>query len=191
MRNTCIAGHMVTVAAIAVMTALSPSPIGVTAAHAAPLTDVPGGAPASDTDAMFLRRAGTAGAMEIEASRLAEIRASSPDVKAFAKKMIEDHQTVDTQLKQIAGKLGIQVPESPLEGQQRDVRALEQLKGAAFDAAYIRKIGVDAHQDAVNLFRDAADKAKHSEVKALAQRTLPSLRHHLEMAKALDAKLGK
>lgn len=200
MRKGWIARHIaarvamtvaMTAAVTAAMATLSVLPPIASTANAAPLTNVPGTASASDTDALFLRRAGTAGAMEIEASRIAEVRASSPEIKAFAKKMIEDHQAVDAQLKQIAGKLGIQVPESPLEAQQRDVRALEQLNGAAFDAAYIRKIGVDAHQDAVKLFRDAADKANHSEVKAMALRTLPSLRHHLEMANALNDKLGK
>ena len=44
----------------------------------------------------------------------------------------------------------------------------------------------EAHEDTVKLFEEASREAKDPEVKAWATKTLPGLKHHLEMAKALN-----
>ncbi|WP_423193999.1 DUF4142 domain-containing protein [Cupriavidus sp. H18C2] len=154
-------------------------------AQAAPLSDKPGTALAGDADAMFLRKAALAGSMEIQASTLAESRASSPAVKAFAAQMVKDHRAAEAKLKQHAQRLGVQVPASPLDNDKQALARLGQLKGADFDRAYAQQIGVDAHQDAVALFRKAVDDTKDDGVKAFARETLPTLNHHLEMARQM------
>ncbi|MBF6991765.1 MULTISPECIES: DUF4142 domain-containing protein [Cupriavidus] len=156
-----------------------------TGAHAAPLSDKPGTAMAPDKDALFLRDAAEAGALEIEASKLAQTRASGEAVKTFAAQMIRDHQAADEKLRQLARKLGIQLPASPPEVKKQELEKLGRLSGGAFDSAYARQFGVDAHQEAVALFRNAADEAKDDSVKAFARQTLPTLNHHLEMARQL------
>jgi hypothetical protein len=56
---------------------------------------------------------------------------------------------------------------------------------AKFDERYARNFGVKAHESTIKLFQEAAQNAKDADVKAWAQKTLPSLQHHLEMAQAL------
>jgi len=158
---------------------------------AAPLSDKPGTALAGDKDVNFLRKAAIAGHIEVDASKLAAQRASSAAVKTFAAQMIKDHGAADEKIQQLAKKLGVQVPASPPDVQKQELTELAALQGSAFDAAYARKIGVDAHQDAVSLFRDASENAKHDDVKAFATQTLPTLQKHLEMAKAMAAAVGK
>ncbi len=68
---------------------------------------------------------------------------------------------------------------------------LSALSGVAFDKAYSQKVGVDAHQDAVKLFREATDDTKDRDVKAFARNTLPPLQSHLEMAKKVLAEVDK
>ena len=145
---------------------------------AAPLSDKPGTALAGDKDVNFLRKAAIAGHIEVDASKLAA-------------QMIKDHGAADEKIQQLAKKLGVQVPASPPDVQKQELTELAALQGSAFDAAYARKIGVDAHQDAVSLFRDASENAKHDDVKAFATQTLPTLQKHLEMAKAMAAAVGK
>ncbi|WP_231907042.1 DUF4142 domain-containing protein [Cupriavidus sp. D384] len=159
------------------------------AMHAAPLSDQPGTAMAGDGDVMFLRKAAMAGTLEIDASNLAQSRASSPVVKSFATQMIQDHRAADAKLKQQAQRLGVQVPATPLQKDQQALTRLGQLKGAEFDRAYAQQIGVDAHQDAVALFRKAADDARDDGVKSFARQTLPTLEHHLDMAQKMAAQV--
>jgi putative membrane protein len=160
-----------------------------TGAYAAPLSDKPGTAMAPNKDALFLRDAAEASALEIAASKLAQTRASGEAVKAFAAQMIRDHQAADEKMLQLARKLGIQLPASPPEVKKQELENLGKLSGSAFDSAYARQIGVDAHQEAVALFRKAADDAKDEGVKAFARQTLPTLNHHLEMARQMASQV--
>jgi putative membrane protein len=63
--------------------------------------------------------------------------------------------------------------------------ALKAKKGADFDRAYIAD-QVKGHREAVRLFSRAAKNAKDAEVKSYAEKTLPTLKHHLEMAESLQ-----
>lgn len=60
-----------------------------------------------------------------------------------------------------------------------------------FDERYARNFGVKAHEDTIKLFEEASRDAKDPEVRAWAGKTLPGLKHHLEMAKALPAAAAK
>ena len=160
-------------------------------AYAASMSEQPGTALAGDSDVMFLRKAADAGTMEIAASRLAQTKASSEPVKAFAAMMIRDHGAANEKMKPIAQRLGIQLPSSPPDVKKQELAQLEQLSGPAFDNAYAQQIGIDAHQDAVALFRKAVDDAKDADVKAFARQTLPTLSHHLDMAKQMAAQVKK
>ena len=50
---------------------------------------------------------------------------------------------------------------------------------------------VDAHEKAVELFKKEAASSDKPELKAFASDKLPTLQHHLEQAKALQATHGK
>jgi len=45
---------------------------------------------------------------------------------------------------------------------------------------------VSAHKDGVSLFERYADGGEDAKLKSWAAKTLPALKHHLEMAQALD-----
>ena len=101
----------------------------------------------------------------------------------------QDHRAAEAKLQQQAQRLGVQLPATPLQKDQQALAKLGQLKGAEFDRAYAQQVGVDAHQDAVALFRKAADDAKDDGVKSFARETLPTLEHHLEMAQKMASQL--
>ncbi|MEN7529140.1 DUF4142 domain-containing protein [Cupriavidus sp. DL-D2] len=163
----------------------------LTTPDAAPLSDKPGTALAGDADAMFLRKAAEAGTFEMEASRIAEKKASSAAVKQFAAQMIKDHGAASARMEPIAKRLGIQLPASPNAAKKEEILQLSALSGVAFDKAYSQKVGVDAHQNAVKLFREATDDTRDRDVKAFARNTLPTLQSHLEMAKKVLAEVDK
>jgi putative membrane protein len=140
----------------------------------------------SGSDASFMKQAAEAGSAEIEGSKLAEARATSADVKSFAGQMVADHGKVADELKQLADSKGVKLPAKPSVAQRTKLKLLSARKGEKFDRRYADSIGVEAHEEAVKLFRTASTMARDADVKAFAVKTLPGLEHHLEMAKALQ-----
>lgn len=137
------------------------------------------------SDADFLQEAAQAGAAEIEASKLALAKARSAEVKTFAQQMVTDHTRVDGELKALAATKKVTLPAGPSLGQKAELKLIDAGDNDKFDERYTRQFGIKAHEDTIKLFEEAANEAKDPEVKAWAQKTLPGLRHHLEMARAL------
>src|SRR5690606_19171443 len=74
--------------------------------------------------------------------------------------------------------------------QSRAIRGLEKEDEIDdFEKDYIERAGVDAHQDSVELFEDAAEDAEDPDVKAFASKHLPTLKQHLQAAESLKEKL--
>lgn len=140
----------------------------------------------SEDDARFLRKAGESGMLEIQASKLAVEKSQHAEVKRYAEMMIKDHTAVDKELKALATSKGFQLPVELESGHQRKMENLRQLDGPSFDEEYADEIAVDAHEDAVELFEDAADDADDADIKAFASKHLPALQKHLEMGRELE-----
>ena len=141
----------------------------------------------SHADHEFMEKAAQAGHTEVEASKLAQSKGSAADVKTFAATMIEDHTKVGDELNQLAASKNVKVPAEPSLTQRAKMKLLGATSGANFDKRYADEIGVSAHQDTIALFEKEAKNGSDADVKAFATKTLPSLNHHLEMAKALQA----
>ncbi|MDX3907526.1 MAG: DUF4142 domain-containing protein [Pigmentiphaga sp.] len=138
-------------------------------------------------DARFIQEAAESGQLEIAASQIAERNASHPDVKAFAKMMVDDHTKVDSELKTLAASKNVQLPAEPTRKVRSALTDLQKQTGAEFDQEYADDIAVDAHEDAVELFEEAAKDAEDADVKAFAAKTLPSLQQHLAKGKELQS----
>jgi putative membrane protein len=137
-------------------------------------------------DASFMKNAAEAGLAEVEASKLAVTKATNTQVKGFAQQMVDDHTKANDELKALAATKGVELPAEPSMAQRAKLKALQGADGANFDKRYAETFGLKAHEDTVNLFQKQSKKAKDPEVKAWAEKTLPKLQHHLEMAKDLN-----
>lgn len=142
--------------------------------------------PMARSDTSFLSDAAHAGLMEIEGSKIAVQKAVHPKIKEFAQQVIDDHLKAHQDLQALAANKGVKLPTEPSMMQRAKLKLLEAGDGAAFDRRYADSIGVDAHKDAVELFRKAAQSARDADVKAFAAKALPTLQHHLEMARSLQ-----
>jgi putative membrane protein len=67
---------------------------------------------------------------------------------------------------------------------------LSALSGAAFDRAYMADMVKD-HRTDIAEFEKEANSGSDADVKSFASKTLPTLRHHLEMAQSADSKVKK
>ena len=131
-------------------------------------------------DKSFMTNAAEAGHAEIEASKIALEKSSNQ-----AQKMIDQHTTVDEQLKQLASSKDVTLPAEPSMAQRAKIAILEKLKGNTFDKRYASMIGVSAHEDAVKLFQKSSKEAQDPDVKTFAAKTLPGLQEHLQMGRDL------
>ena len=138
--------------------------------------------------AAFVRTAATSDLYEMEASRLAEQRSQSAEVKRFAEHMLRDHQKTTGELKgmlpQLQGVSAQQMPTRLDQQHQALVQQLQGAQGAEFDRAFARQ-QVQSHQAAVELFRAYAQSGDDARLKRWASQTLPALEEHLREAQQL------
>lgn len=133
----------------------------------------------------FVDHATAGGIAEIETSKLALEQSSSADVKNFAEEMIKDHTEANKRLTALAKKLDIEVPDETTLTNQAKAKILE-MRDESFDQAYANN-QVNAHEDTIELFTKQAESKDNEELRAFAKQTLPTLQHHLQMAKKLQS----
>jgi putative membrane protein len=134
-------------------------------------------------DREFVKDAAMAGMAEVEAGRLALQKASSPAVKQFAQKMVDDHTAANAELMKLAQSKGAAPPTELDRAHRKDMEGLEKRSGEDFDRAYM-KMQVSDHQKAVSLFEKQAKNGKDAELRQWAESKLPTLREHLKMARS-------
>jgi putative membrane protein len=160
-------------------------PLVCLAAGLAGVTGVPAHAELSNADRNFVERAASGGMAEVQAAQLAQQRSNSPQVKQFANRMIADHTQANSELQQIAQDQNITLPEKPSARDASEYNRLSGLNGTAFDQAYAQAEVTD-HQQDIALFRKEAQTGQDPTLKSFAQKTLPVLQQHLQLAQSLS-----
>jgi putative membrane protein len=135
-------------------------------------------------DKKFVKDAALGGLTEVELGKLAVQKASDDKVKQFGQKMIDDHTKANDQLKEVASKDNIPVPDSLDSKHQARIDKLSKLSGEQFDKAYL-KDEVKDHETDVREFTDEAQNGSDPNVKSFASATVPTLQQHLDMVKSL------
>ena len=142
-------------------------------------------------DEKFIKMAATAGETEVALGKVAATHAQSDEVKKFGQTMIDDHSKANLELKDLAKNKNVDLAEAEekaTKDESKDEKKLEKKSGADFDKAYINR-AVKDHEEVVKAFETASSDAKDADVKAWASKTLPTLQHHLEMAKDIKSRV--
>lgn len=137
----------------------------------------------------FVEDASAKGIAEVEAGKLAQEKATASDVKAFADKMVKDHSQANEKLKAIAATKKLEVSDDAALMDKAKAMILELRSAKSFDQAYANN-QVKAHEATIELFKTYVNEGTDADLKAFAQKTLPTLEHHLTEAKALAAAHG-
>ncbi|EJO59490.1 DUF4142 domain-containing protein, partial [Burkholderia multivorans] len=137
----------------------------------------------SGIDAEFVDKAAMLGKTELLASQLAADRSSNAEVKAFARRMIDDHERLARELRRLGVDKGVPVQTRMLVDPA--LNTLRTLSGAAFDRAYVQLAGPAAHEEAIRTYEAEARDGHDAQLRAFAARTLPMLKNHLAAARAL------
>ena len=154
------------------------------AAASSPLRRTDGGQRLPSREVAFLKQAAVADRLEIESARLALRRSSTPSVRVFAKRLIEDHLKSTHALHEIADGAGIRVPSALPAADLRLLNKVRGAKGARFDRSFA-SLQVGVHVRAISLFSRRKASTTPTTVDAFATSQLPILRIHLKLAKNL------
>lgn len=141
-----------------------------------------------EDDSDYLVAAAEIDMKEIELGKLAQQKGSSADVKSFGKMMVDEHTKASSQTKALAESKSITLPTALTEKGQDAYNDLNDETGLDFDKKYAEMM-VDAHEKGIEKMEKASEKANDQEIRTWAAGMLPTLRTHLEHAKALKDKV--
>ncbi|MGD9615159.1 MAG: DUF4142 domain-containing protein [Alphaproteobacteria bacterium] len=131
-------------------------------------------------DYQFVVKAAYGGWGEVAAAQAALQNSSDPGIHNIANTIIADHTAANQELAALAAARGIAAPTTLDSARQGTVAMLHQMRGPAFDSAYLMQQSAD-HRVAIMLFETAAYSSPDPALRAFAQRQLPTLRRHLDM----------
>jgi putative membrane protein len=129
-------------------------------------------------DKSFLKKAAEGGMKEVAVSQAVLGNLTNPQVRDFASMMVTDHTAANNELMALAMAKGVALPPA-------DPKLMEKWsdKTGNVDKKYIHEM-VEDHEATVKLFEKAA-KSDDADIAAFANKTLPTLQHHLQMAQDL------
>jgi putative membrane protein len=143
----------------------------------------------ADNSKKFLEDAIAGDIGEIRLGTLAEQKAQSEDARQFGRTLKSDHEKARKEAEAVAISLGVKPPSKPTEEAQKNYDELLKKSGEAFDSAFASMM-VEDHQKDIAKFQAQADDQADAQLAQLAQKTLPALKKHLAMAKAIETKEG-
>lgn len=138
----------------------------------------------------YLDQIASSDMFEIASSQLALERSSNPEVQAFARKMVADHQQASQRLNQALSTGGSNNLRPPGEMLAEHRRMLEQLRGAergaAFDRMYLR-MQTRGHEQALALHRSYGNTGDNVALQVAAKEMAPVVQQHLAEVQRLAA----
>lgn len=131
---------------------------------------------------------------DVWVGRIGAKKGHTEEVRVLAKMVASDHEAVEQMGRELAKKLGV-IPTPPENDSSaanlaKTVKMLQSKSGAEFDKAYLRH-ELAFHQSVITAIESTLlPAAQHEDLKALINKVLPGLIHHLNETKQVAAKLG-
>jgi putative membrane protein len=141
----------------------------------------------SPTTADFVKEVAMSDMTEIAAAKIGQERGNAEE-KAFSTQMIADHTKTSEELKaMVPTDAKAAIPAALDSSSQSKIDKLKNAKPDDFSSEF-DAMQVSAHKDAVSLFERYAKGGEDAKLKGWSDKTLPALKHHLEMAQNLGKK---
>jgi putative membrane protein len=135
----------------------------------------------------FVTKASVSNLFEIESSKVALNKSQNNDIKQFAQHMIDDHTSAGSELESSVREAGIDNTLIRKTLDNKHKKLMDKLQKASqkdFDKQYVNE-QMDAHKEAVKLFKDYSDDGDDATIKAFADKTLPVLEQHNQRIKEI------
>jgi len=135
---------------------------------------------------------------EIAAGKLAQQKGQSAEIKSYGQQLIDDHTKSDQEVKAAAKQAGIDIKESALTAQDKqmmkvDKNKMDQLKkmsGAKFDHTFAQVMAKD-HDHVISMLKDHKSDIRSADLQQLVEKTIPVLEQHKDLAEKAMKDTGK
>src|SRR5690348_16410963 len=159
------------------------SPVAVLALTAGIFVTIPTAFGQTQADKQFLTHAMQGDMAEVQVGQLAQTKGNTDGVRKFGAMLMTDHTKAGEEAKKVADSLGVPAPAAPKPRAKQEYDKLSNLKGAAFDAEFLRAM-VEDHEMDIAAFKKEAKSGGGATAK-MASEQLPTLEKHLTTAQAL------
>lgn len=133
----------------------------------------------------FAQSAAQSDSYELVAAQVALAQSRNPRVRAFAERMIADHEHMAQALRDAVKASGLEPPYPHVGGDQaRFLAALQSLRGEAFDGEYARQQML-VHTSALAVMRSYAEKGSDPNLRRMASSAAPTIEQHLASARQM------
>jgi putative membrane protein len=140
-------------------------------------------------EAAFIKETARAGHMEVKMGQIGKDQGQSSEIKQLGERIVKDHTKANEELTAIASNKGVDLASDASKHAHDDMNKLNGKSGADFDKAYAEHMIRD-HKKDIAKFEKASRECKDTELKAFIDKTLPTLRQHLEQATAAGRSVG-
>jgi putative membrane protein len=139
----------------------------------------------------FLGQAIDCNTYEKDLAQMASENAANPEVKAFAQRLVEDHSKFEQELLQLVKEKKVGVATGTSKEHRDRVAELKKTgKGNDYDKKFLQFVIEDHEKALQHIEACAKDGSLDGGCKACAEKALPTLRKHLDEARALQKKIG-
>jgi len=139
------------------------------------------------SDADFVKETYQNNLKEHAMAGLAGAKASDARVKEFASMLSKEHLQANDDIKVIAKRMNVELPD--FKDEKASFDKLADLNGSDFDLAFINWT-VDSHQKELARF-EAEQKVAKRDLKGFVDAHIPEIKSHLEAARSLSSNLNK
>jgi len=134
-------------------------------------------------DQEFLKKAAEINLTEIQAGKIAERTSTDPNIKKMAAMVVKDHTEANHKLDRLAASKGVSLPKEPSMWDKHAIGGLEKEQGDKFNKEFL-SFNMKGHEKAIALYEKEGARTQDPDIKAWAQKMIPSLKEHLAMAKS-------
>ena len=153
-------------------------------AKAKPAARVPSPeASSKKTSASILSQIHQADLKEIAVGKMAEGKASTDEVRAYADQLVKDHTNADQMVLATAQKTGAHLRGVATARSKTDQK-LSSASGAQFDRTFLEQTSAD-HKKLMSELQQQREDASDDEIEALIDKIMPILQQHHDLAQIL------
>jgi putative membrane protein len=138
-------------------------------------------------DVKFVKHEGAVGKAKLKLAELGAQKATRADVKAFAEMIVADHTKANEEMANLASTKGVELSAVIDPAHASTFQKLESYSGTEFDKEFLSEM-VSGHKTCEASFETASKDAKDIDVKAYANKMLPTIKAHHQKAVELSSK---
>ncbi len=143
----------------------------------------------SHSDKEFLEKSSQGNVAEVELGKLALEKSHNPQVRAFAQRMIHDHEMLGKKMTPFVAQAGLQPSTSLNTEHQHLYNKLKDLSGTEFDKQYVEAMDKDHHEDLKD-FQDEVSSTQDQKLKQAVSSGEKVIAEHTHMIDEISRKMG-